>query len=203
MPVSEAHGGTKTKLLDVVLALVRTKGYTATTVDEICQEAGVTKGAFFHHFRSKEDLAIAAAQRWGMVTSEFFAAAPYNALPDPLDRVLAYVDFRKAILRGRLPEFTCFAGTAVQEIYETHPTIREAAAKTILDHAAVLEAAIAAAMSQYGTKGDWSARSLALHTQAVLQGAFIMAKATGSAAIAAESVDHLRRYIEMLFRREQ
>ena len=46
---------------------------------------------------------------------------------------------------------------------------------------------------------DWTAKSLALHTQAVIQGAFILAKATGGAAIAAESIDHLCRYIEMLF----
>ena len=42
-------------------------------------------------------------------------------------------------------------------------------------------------------------KSLALHTQAVLQGAFILAKATGGAPIAADSIDHLRRYIELLF----
>ena len=47
---------------------------------------------------------------------------------------------------------------------------------------------------------DWTARSLALHTQAVLQGAFILAKAKGTADMAADSVDHLRRYIELLFR---
>jgi hypothetical protein len=46
---------------------------------------------------------------------------------------------------------------------------------------------------------DWTAKSLALHTQAVIQSAFILAKATGGAEIAADSIDHLRRYIEMLF----
>ena len=47
---------------------------------------------------------------------------------------------------------------------------------------------------------DWTAESLALHTQAVLQGAFILAKAKGDAAIAANSIAHLRRYVELLFR---
>ncbi|MEP7330292.1 MAG: TetR/AcrR family transcriptional regulator, partial [Betaproteobacteria bacterium] len=45
----------------------------------------------------------------------------------------------------------------------------------------------------------WTAESLALHTQAVLQGAFILAKAKGGAAVAIESIDHLYRYIELLF----
>ena len=97
---------TKTKLLDAALTAIRAKGYTATTVDDICQAAGVTKGAFFHHFKSKEDLAVAAARHWGALTSGLFASALYRALQDPLDRVLAYVDFRKAILQGELPEYT-------------------------------------------------------------------------------------------------
>jgi TetR/AcrR family transcriptional repressor of nem operon len=55
-------------------------------------------------------------------------------------------------------------------------------------------------MKHHGIRADWTARSLALHTQVVLQGAFILAKAKGSAEIAAASVDHLRRYVELLFR---
>jgi TetR/AcrR family transcriptional repressor of nem operon len=46
---------------------------------------------------------------------------------------------------------------------------------------------------------EWTAESLALYTQATLQGAFILAKARGGAAIAAQCIDHLRRYIELLF----
>ena len=190
---------TKTKLLDAALIAIRAKGYTATTVDDICEAAGVTKGAFFHHFKSKEDLAVAAARHWGALTSGLFASAPYRALQDPLDRVLAYVDFRKAILQGELPEYTCFAGTTIQEVYDTHPLIREACEKTISDHAAVVEADIAEAMRKYHITGNWTAQSLALYTQAVLQGAFILAKARQNSAVAGDCIDHLRRYIEMLF----
>ena len=54
-------------------------------------------------------------------------------------------------------------------------------------------------MRERNRASDWTAKSLALHTQAVIQGAFILAKATGGAEIAADSIDHLRRYIKMLF----
>jgi TetR/AcrR family transcriptional repressor of nem operon len=54
-------------------------------------------------------------------------------------------------------------------------------------------------MDARGIKADWTPASLAAHTQAVLQGAFILAKATGDRAIARDSVDHLKRYIDMLF----
>jgi TetR/AcrR family transcriptional repressor of nem operon len=88
----------------------------------------------------------------------------------------------------------------VQEVYETCPDIRDACDASISSHAAKVEADIAEAMKAHDVRTDWTARSLALHTQAVLQGAFILAKAKGSAEVAAASVDHLRRYVELLFR---
>ena len=81
-----------------------------------------------------------------------------------MDRLLTYVDFRKAILQGELPEFTCLAGTMVQEVYETHPAIREACDKAISEHAATVESDIAEAMRRYGIRAEWSAKSLALYT---------------------------------------
>ena len=54
----------KDKILDAALMVIRAKGYTATTVDDLCAASDVTKGAFFHHFKSKDDLAIAAADPW-------------------------------------------------------------------------------------------------------------------------------------------
>jgi TetR/AcrR family transcriptional repressor of nem operon len=46
----------------------------------------------------------------------------------------------------------------------------------------------------------WSASSLALYIQSVLQGSFILAKAKHGPAVAADCIDHLRRYLEMLFK---
>jgi TetR/AcrR family transcriptional repressor of nem operon len=189
----------KTKLLDATLRVVRAKGYTATRIEDVCAEAGLTKGSFFHHFKSKEDLALAAVAHWDTHTTGFFAAAPYHGQDDPLDRLLAYVDFRKATLTGELPEFTCFAGTLIQEVYGTHPEIRTACERNISGHAKTLEADVGEAMRKYDVRGDCTAESLALHTQSVIQGAFILAKAKGSAAVAAQSLDHLRRYLELLF----
>jgi TetR/AcrR family transcriptional regulator, transcriptional repressor for nem operon len=199
MDMAPVQHESKTKLLEATLKVVRVKGYSATRIEDICAEAGLTKGSFFHHFKSKEDLALSAAAHWYGFTSGYFADAPYHSQPDPLDRLLAYVDFRKAILAGGLSDFTCFAGTIIQEVYDTHPKIRAACESSISGHAKTLEADIGEAMRKYGVAADWTAESLALHTQAVIQGAFILAKAKGSADVAAESLGHLRRYLELLF----
>jgi TetR/AcrR family transcriptional repressor of nem operon len=187
------------KLLAAALVLIRQKGYASTSVDDLCAKAGVAKGSFFHHFKDKESLAVAAADYWSLTTSAFFAAAPYHKHKDPLARVLGYIDFRKSILTGGVPDFTCLVGTMVQEAYESHPAIRDACDASISGHAKTIEADINAAMKLYGLRTKWTAKSLALQTQAVLQGAFILAKAKGNAEIAAESIDHLRRYVELLF----
>lgn len=202
MTMATARHESKTKFLDAALQVIRAKGYTATTVDDVCEAAGLTKGSFFHHFGSKEELALAAADYFTEGASAMFAAAPYHAPADALERLLAYVDFRKALLTGGLANFTCLAGTMLQEVYDTHPSIREACDKSISGHAATLEPDIAEAMRTHGVRGEWTARSLALHIQAVLQGAFILAKAKGGPAVAGECLDHLRRYIELLFQKD-
>ena len=133
----EKHNS-RTRLLDSALDLVRAKGYSATTVDEICHRAGVTKGSFFHHFRSKDDLALAAVAHWEAKTASLFDAAPYRRAQDPLDRLLGYVDFRAANLTGELPEYTCPLGVLLQETYATHPEIRAACERALSSHTAEL-----------------------------------------------------------------
>ncbi|MFN4100208.1 MAG: TetR/AcrR family transcriptional regulator, partial [Pararhodobacter sp.] len=157
-----------------------------------------TKGAFFHHFPSKEALGIAAAGFWAETTGALFASAPYHLPADPLDRIHAYLDFRRDLIAGEIWQWTCLVGTMAEEVHASHPAIAEACGASIFAHAETLEADIAAAMQARGiTRPD--AASLARHTQTVLQGAFVLAKAGGGQAVARESVDHLRRYLDLLF----
>lgn len=188
----------RTKLLDAALGTIREKGYAATSVDDLCARAGVTKGAFFHHFKSKGALGVAAADHWSQTTGELFAAASYREHDDPLDRVLAYIEFRKELVRGDIPEFTCLVGTMVQEAYDTAPEIRDACWRSISGHAETLEADIAAAIEKYAVD-DVTPKSLALFTQASIQGAFILAKAKNDPGVAVDMIDHLKRYVELLF----
>ena len=90
----EAPHESKIRLLNSALDVIRAKGYAGTTVDDICHKAGITKGSFFHHFKSKDELALAAAAYWTSMTEAFFAAAPYRNAQDPLDRLFGYLDFR-------------------------------------------------------------------------------------------------------------
>jgi TetR/AcrR family transcriptional regulator, transcriptional repressor for nem operon len=189
---------TKDRLLDAALGAFRLKGYSATSVDDICRQAGVTKGAFFHHFKGKEELAVASAAHWTAVTEALFAQAPYQQIADPRQRLLGYIDFRSSLIEGEIADFTCLLGTMVQETYATSPAIRDACNQALAAHAATLEPVIAAAKRQHAPRARWQPLGLALHMQATIQGAFILAKAQQTPAIARDCLSHLRNYVASL-----
>jgi len=196
---TDAVHGSKLKLLEAALHVVREKGYAASTVDDICEYAGVTKGSFFHHFKSKDELALSAVAYWERMTGGLFASAPYQRFADPLERLLGYVEFRGQLLEGELPDFTCLLGTLVQETYATHPDIRAACDKGLSSHIAALTRDIEAAKKRYVPDATWSADSVGAFIQSVLQGAFILAKAKQNPKVVRESLSHLRRYLGYLF----
>jgi len=189
---------TRGRLLAAAIDVIRAKGYTATTVDDICATAGLTKGSFFHHFDSKEELGIAAIEQFGTMADALFGGARYQADPDPRARILGYVDLRMAMLQGDIAQYTCLLGTTVQEVYATHPALRAACDRVLSDHAAALARDLAAAKELYAPTAAWTPESVGYFMQCVLQGAFIFAKARQSPTIAAASLGHLRDYLVTL-----
>jgi TetR/AcrR family transcriptional repressor of nem operon len=193
------RGSARQLLLDAAVRIIRTKGLNATTVDELCAAAGVTKGAFFHHFATKEALAVAAAEHWTETTGALFAASSYHDHLDGTARIFGYLDLRASLITGTPADYTCLAGTMVQEAFETSADVRTACADSIFGHAGTLEADFAEALAASHCGAAVTASTLARFTQTVLQGAFVLSKAANDPAIVIESIDHLRCYFEHLF----
>jgi TetR/AcrR family transcriptional repressor of nem operon len=189
----------RTAFLDAGLREVRTRGYEATTVDDLCAATGLTKGSFFHHFKGKQEFVLAAAGHFAAMADGLFAQAPYRALADPRERLLGYVDFRASLLHGELADFTCLLGTLVQETYASHPPIRKACERHLSAHVDELVRDITEAKRRYAPRAKWTPHSLGEFIQATIQGAFVLAKAKHGPQVAIDCLAHLKRYLQSLF----
>ena len=87
---------TRSRILDVAESLFAQRGYTATSVADICEQAGITKGGFYHHFASKEAIFLELRDRWlePLETSLTVPRTTDESLPQVLQNV---ADMMKAI----------------------------------------------------------------------------------------------------------
>src|SRR2546430_14573729 len=108
-------------LLAAARDLFLAQGFAATGIEEICAAAGVTKGALFHHFETKEALAIEVLGEWTRAGLQAYSNAAFLGAPSAVDRVLGYVDF--TIELGRHAPLGCLIGGFAQAISGSHPPL--------------------------------------------------------------------------------
>ena len=198
-PVIKSESDTKLRLLDAAMRLMVCKGFKATTVDEICEEAGLTKGSFFHYFEDKEDLAKAAAKHFHEFQQRMFDGADFRSIADPLERVFGRLDFLADVARNPQLSKSCLVGNLAQEVSGTHEGIR-CVCENIFDSAASdFERDLAAAKLKHAPEADFGPATIARLYISLIQGSMILAKATKHSAVFGDNVEHLRRYIECLF----
>lgn len=179
---------------------MRARGFNATTVDDICAEAGVTKGGFFHYFKSKEELAKAAVVRFSDGKSEDGEEAAFRKLADPLARVYGRMDFIKESVGGtkRLTK-GCLIGMFAQEVSFTHPELRNVCQTALLRMAQDFERDLSQAKTVYAPKAEFDPKRLAVMFVSLFQGSSILAKASETNAVLMDNVEEFRRYLQSLF----
>ena len=182
---------TRERLISAAIDVIRVKGYAATSVNDIAAAAGVTKGSFFHHFATKEVCAREAAVQWS-VQSRADTVSSFGGAATPQERIFAYMDFRISLLAGPVAKYACYVGTVLQEVHDTHPELAADTAASLLDQALALEPDLEAALGERRKE----ARDLAIHIEATIQGALLLAKAEGGTKGARASLGHLKQYVE-------
>ena len=191
---------TKRKLVDAGMNLMRAHGYNATTVDDICTAAGVTKGGFFHYFKSKDEIAKAALTRFHEGKVKDYEEAPFRKLTDPLDRVFGRLDYVKGAAGVEKHQTKgCLIGMFAQELAFTNPELRTACqlvfSKIIEDFAKDLEAAKAT----HAPNATFDPKGLAMFYVAIVQGSLVLAKAAESRDVVEANIEQFRVYLQTLF----
>jgi TetR/AcrR family transcriptional repressor of nem operon len=186
----------KEALLEVATRLFRTQGYDATSIDDICRAAGVTKGALFHYFANKQAIAAACLEAWDEMATTMTCSAPFNAIEDPVERALGCIDFFAAMLSDPDTIKSCLAGTMVQEVSESHPELRDAANQCLANGERRFQSLLDEACGATGRQLDTA--SLARLWSASIQGSLLLYKASRDERVFAENMGHVHRYIETL-----
>ena len=192
-----ATSATRETLLQVAREQMLGGGYEGASIDRICRQAGVSKGGFFHYFRSKEELALAVLEHHLQRSAAAFAGAPFLEQPEPLQRLLGYADFTATLCQDPVRD-GCMVGLLSQEVSGTHPVIRQACAAAFDQWAGQLELMLEQAIRLHAPHAGLDARSLAEHFIAVFEGALILARARHSAAPVRDGLEHYRRYLTAL-----
>ncbi len=201
MRTAREHSPTKEKLLEAAQQLMLAKGFTATTVDEICEAAGRTKGSFFHYFENKEDLGKAVLDHYISSRFQMIRQAPFFKKSDPLQRAYGYVDFMIRMSKNAVSENSCLLGNFAQELSDTRPIIRSQCAKHFAKWAEPFKKTLDEAKAKYAAKATLDTQSLAEHLIAVLEGSIILAKATQDKSMIEKNLRHFKQYLKALFKK--
>ncbi|MBI4639539.1 MAG: TetR/AcrR family transcriptional regulator [Candidatus Tectomicrobia bacterium] len=199
MRTAQTDSPTKEKLLDAAQRLMLAKGFPATTIDEICGAAGLTKGSFFHYFESKQDLGKAVLDRFWLSSKQAIEEGSFRQKNDPLQRVYGYVDFIIERSKGPSGGNGCLLGTFAQELSYTHPEIRSLCAQHFAQWARALKRDLDKAKAKYAPEASFDTQSLAEHFIAILEGSLILAKARRDKGTVEKHLQHFKQYVKSLF----
>ncbi|HTL70730.1 MAG TPA: TetR/AcrR family transcriptional regulator [Candidatus Eisenbacteria bacterium] len=187
---------TKEKLLRAAQDLVLARGFSGTTVDDICKSARLTKGSFFHYFKGKEDLGRQLLEQYCGTSKASFASGCCSEEKDPLKRIYGFLDFVIAKQKGGRGK-GCLLGCMAQELADTDPVIRSMCSKAFEAMGGLLEKDLREAKKKYGADVDPVA--LARHFVVVLEGSMLVARVGGGARGA--GLEHYKAYLRALFGR--
>ncbi len=200
MPRTKAtESPTRDKLLEAGDEIMRAKGYVAATVDEICAAAGVTKGSFFHYFKSKEDLGKVLIERFAANQAAGFQQAQAG-VDDPLERVYRALDFadeafRTGEIRG------CLVGTLAQEIWLTHPDLRDACRFGFSRFIESMKHDLVEAKRLHAPAADFDPEGLSAYLLATIQGSMLLYKTHGDREMMLANVGYLKSHLRSLYGR--
>jgi len=193
---------TREKILDAAQTLILDHGFGATTVEAVVGRAGITKGAFFHHFRSKSDLARSLIDRFALMDREHLAmnlARAEKLASDPLQQLLTLI----ALYEEQLETMEDVPGCLFASyIYENK--LFDEATLSVLRESTLMWRRVAREMldkvaATHPPKVPVDMESLADLFYALTEGSFIMTKTLGDKTLLARHTRHLRTYLELLF----
>lgn len=190
------RGENRTKLIDAMRTLTLEKGYPATTVDEVCAEAQVSKGSFYHHFATKDDIGHAALDAYFDELVAALRDGTYQSAADPITRLRRFLEHAAIVCSGPLLTSGCMLGSFSLDLAESHPEVRA----KLADQFEMLAAFVGDLLDDAATAAgvDLPVERLAQQFLAVIEGSIVLAKAHADPTILGSGVALFADHINLL-----
>lgn len=193
---------TREKILKESKELIYENGFAGTSIDLILAKTGITKGAFFYHFKTKADLAVALVDEFvesdlSELENVIKQTEAYKS--EPKERLLKFIDYFIDMFSSFTENPNCLYASVSNEQNQYSSEIKKKINNTLLKWREVFEEMIEQAIKKNKPRFSIDKESLADHFTVVLEGAFIMSKALNDPMISAKQLVHLRQYFDLLF----
>jgi AcrR family transcriptional regulator len=99
---------TRARIMEAAIKLFSTRGYNKASVDDICEEAGISKGAFYHHFKSKQALFLSLLDGWLQFVDNAVEATKDKTVPETFRQMTQAFPFIFETAGENLPMFLDF-----------------------------------------------------------------------------------------------
>jgi TetR/AcrR family transcriptional repressor of nem operon len=194
---------TRHRIMDAAQAMVLDLGLSGTSVEKVIEQAGVTKGTFFYHFKTKHDLAAALIERYAGEDEEHFFDAMSKAEQlsrDPLQQLLIFLGlFIEKTEQLEDPFPGCLYAAYCYQSGAISPGIMSQVERMIRFWRERLSGKIAEVAGLYPPRIPVEVSHVADHVLGTFEGAFVLAKILGEPKLAAEQLVQCRNYLELLF----
>jgi TetR/AcrR family transcriptional repressor of nem operon len=200
-----ARDGTanRERILDAAQGLVLERGFAGTSVDAVIAAASTSKGGFFHHFRSKNELGLALLDRYAAgdirMLDEAMAAAEAET-DDPAEQIVALARRFEQVAAELVPiQPGCLFVSFIYERELAGDGSGEVIVGSIRAWRERLLAKLEAAARVHPPAVVVDLRSLADQFFTVFEGGYVVTRALDDPAHLPAQLAHLRHYLELLF----
>lgn len=190
-------------ILGAARELVMEKGFAGTAIDDILRRAGVSKGAFFHHFGSKAELARELVRWHAGQDIEMFrtlAARAEATHDDPYDQLLMFLQgFEAYISNPEQPSRGCMYAVYTYENAQFDEQVRGIVSEVLREWTAIYIRKFQEVLDVHPPRMEVSARQLAEMIVSIIEGALVLQRAYGKPDMTARQSRHFRDYLALLF----
>jgi TetR/AcrR family transcriptional repressor of nem operon len=189
--------------MDVAQSMVLNVGLAGTSVEKVVEGAGVTKGTFFYHFKTKHDLAAALIERYADQDEHHFADAMSKAeqlARDPMQQLLIFVGlFIEMTEQLEEPFPGCLYASYCYQSGAISSQSMAQVERMMLFWRDRLGEKMEAVIGQNPPRIPVEAHQVADHVLTTFEGAFILSKVMKEPKLASEQLVQCRNYLELLF----